>query len=101
LHKIYKTCDWAAESFYLGGYDSDDDRDEVDAMNEEGRKAMEHYRSICLAWDDGFSPANRNIKDAETLEYQRILHQCHGEYRQKHEEQLQLVTDESFVKTIA
>jgi hypothetical protein len=62
----------------IGGYD------DVDTLREEYRKAMGHYRSICLAWDDCFSPANGNAKHADSLEYQRVLRQCHEDYRQKH-----------------
>jgi hypothetical protein len=70
-------------------------------LMEEYGEVRHHYHSMCSAWDECFSPADGNAKDADSLEYQRVLRQCHEEYRQKHEEQLQLITDGSFVNSLA
>jgi hypothetical protein len=98
LNKISRKCEWHEESLYLGGGGK-----YMSRMHplREYRKAIDYYWSICLAWDDCFSPANGNAKYADSLDYQRVLRQCHEEYRQKHEEQLQLITDGSFVNILA
>jgi hypothetical protein len=62
---------------------------------------MKDIASIWRAWDDCFSPADGNTQDADSLEYQQVLRQSHVEYRQKHEQQSQLITDGSFVNILA
>jgi hypothetical protein len=55
LNKIYRRCEYDDESLYLGDSLDDDEKlslggyDDVDTLREEYRKAMGHYRSICLA----------------------------------------------------
>ena len=100
LQKIYGWCDYQAEGWYLRGYDSDDDTICAQPLREY-RKAMHYYECLRFAWNDCLSPADGNAKDADSLAHQQVLRQCHEEYRRKHEEQLQLITDGSFVASLA
>lgn len=100
LNRLCRSCVFLGETWNMGDFDEDDDTVCLTPLSEY-KKAMHYYQSICLAWDDCFSPADGNYKDAVSLKYQRILHQGHEDYRQKHEEQLRIITDGSFVNILA
>jgi hypothetical protein len=106
LSVLYNKCGYYAETWFLGGYDENDDTICPLPLREYNR-AMQYYHSMCSAWDGCVRPADENANedgtanDADRLEHQRVLRQCHEEYRQKHEEQRQLITDGSFVNILA
>ncbi|KFY70256.1 hypothetical protein V499_09318, partial [Pseudogymnoascus sp. VKM F-103] len=65
-------------------------------------KAVADCGAIISAWDKySVSPADGAPIDAESLGYQEILLQGYEEYLQKQEEQYRLITDGSFVNTLA
>ncbi|KAH8812186.1 hypothetical protein F5884DRAFT_898498 [Xylogone sp. PMI_703] len=97
IQRVYDCCDYHAEPCTFGVFEFDYDE-------EPGREyydAMDYYSSVRLAWDDRISSAESNVKDEDRLEFQKFLHKSHEEYRRKHEEQLQLIMDGSFVNIIA
>jgi hypothetical protein len=83
-------------SWYRGYY--------ADAESPEGiayRDTMEHLGAIRRAWNEYLNPTNEGINDWEgRIEYQQILCEAHEEHRRKHEEQLRLLTDGSFVSVL-
>jgi hypothetical protein len=106
LSRLYNRCSYYAETWFLGGYDENDDTI-CPLPLREYNEAMDYYHSMCSAWDGCVRPADENANedgtanDADSLEHQRVLRQCHEEYRQKHDEQHQLITDGSFVNMLA
>ncbi|OBT52009.1 hypothetical protein VE04_08604 [Pseudogymnoascus sp. 24MN13] len=65
-------------------------------------KAVADFGAIISAWDKySVSPADGAPIDAESLRHQEILLQGYEEYLQKQEEQYRLITDGSFVNTLA
>jgi hypothetical protein len=101
LYKLRDFCHYKAETWWLGGHDKDDETVCKQPLKVY-EKAMGDYRAIIAAWVDCFGPPPDEIAiDADTLRYQEILQQGHEEYRQKHEEQLRLITDGTFVDTLA
>ncbi|KFY42874.1 hypothetical protein V495_04308 [Pseudogymnoascus sp. VKM F-4514 (FW-929)] len=100
LDRVCKSCAFLGETWDTGDDDGDNDTVCLTPPSEY-KKAMHYYQSICSAWDDYFSSADRNYKDAVSLQYQRILHQGHADYRLKHEEQHRIITDGSFITTLA
>ncbi|OBT77349.1 hypothetical protein VF21_03453 [Pseudogymnoascus sp. 05NY08] len=65
------------------------------------KKGLADFQAIISAWDKYFSSPDGVPIDAESLRYQEILRQGYEEYLQKHEEQFRLITDGSFVNTLA
>jgi hypothetical protein len=100
LSGLYNRCSYYAETWFLGGYDENDDTI-CPLPLREYNEAMDYYHSLCSAWDRCVRPADGNANDVDSLEHQQVLRQCHEEYRQKHEEQHQLITDGSFVSLLA
>jgi hypothetical protein len=106
LSGLYNRCSYYAETWFLGGYDEEDDTI-CPLPLREYNEAVDYYHSMCSAWDGCVRPAyetaneDGNANDADSLEHQRVLRQCHKQYRQKHEEQHQLITDGSFVNLLA
>lgn len=101
LDRVCRSCGFLGETWDGGDDEGDDDTVCLMPPLSEYKKAMLYYQSICSAWDDYFSSADGNDKDAVSLQYQRILHQGHADYRLKHEEQHRIITDGSFITTLA
>ncbi|OBT82927.1 hypothetical protein VE02_08714 [Pseudogymnoascus sp. 03VT05] len=100
LNSLSSSCDYRAETWYLGGYDPDDEtvcEQPLGVYN----KAMADYSAIISAWDEYIGQPDVASTDEDTLRYQEILRQGHEEYMQKHKEQFRLIMDRSFVKTLA
>ncbi|OBT95245.1 hypothetical protein VE01_07590 [Pseudogymnoascus verrucosus] len=100
LNSLSSSCDYQAETWYLGGHDPDDEtvcEQPLRVYN----KAMADYSAIISAWDEYIGQPDVASTDEDTLKYQEILRQGHEEYKQKHKEQFRLIMDGSFVETLA
>lgn len=100
LREFGNACGYCAETWELGGYDEDDEsvcslpyRVYSDAQSEQ--------QAIVSAWNEYLYPTEEETEAAKDLEYQQLLLQSFKTYQQNNEEQLQLITDGSFVNTLA
>jgi hypothetical protein len=101
LEEMAHSCSYHAETWWLGGYESDDET-VCELPLWVYREADSNYREIRNSWDSYFnSDESGGGTEPEVDEYQEILLRGHDEYRKKHEEQLQLITTGSFVTTLA
>lgn len=102
LNRIHRMSDYYEELWLLGG-DEEDDETVCPRSIESYRKAIALCNHIPRAWDDAANLAVGDSNDTDSVKYtyQKILHQSHKEYQRKHEEQLQLIKDGSFVDTLA
>ncbi|KAL2847804.1 hypothetical protein BJY01DRAFT_246706 [Aspergillus pseudoustus] len=89
----WASCVRNDELWDLGGFDSDDDT-VLSLPRSEYRRGIEGYEKIQTAW-------RNSVKIDESLEYREILHRGHQVYRQKHQEQLSLLTDGFFTRRVA
>lgn len=96
LRNACRRCSYCEETWYLGGYDEDDDT-VCEQPHRVYLQAMDNYSAIQRAWDK----ENENPQNDEDLAYRRVLRQGYEEYRQKHEEQFRLISDGSFVNSLA
>ncbi|KAI1866370.1 uncharacterized protein JN550_007758 [Neoarthrinium moseri] len=68
---------------------------------EEYKKASDNYAVIDRAWGEYLSPSiNLQDCDERVVQYQRIIGQSYVAYRGKHEEQLSLLKEGSFVTDV-
>ncbi|KFY61422.1 hypothetical protein V496_05010 [Pseudogymnoascus sp. VKM F-4515 (FW-2607)] len=65
------------------------------------QKAIDDYYAITSAWTEYIRQPDVASTDEDTLRYQEILRQGYEAFRQKHEEQVRLIMDGSFVATLA
>jgi hypothetical protein len=65
------------------------------------RDTMDNIWAIRSAWNQYLDPTKEGIGDDKgRAEYQQILCEAHEEYRRKHEEQIRLLTNGSFVSIL-
>ncbi|GES60552.1 hypothetical protein ATEIFO6365_0006001100 [Aspergillus terreus] len=103
LGEIESYCDWVVEGAARASSDG-----EVVAWGPPNKyeHAMDCYRDIIQAWNayanDGSSDCDRVAEASEkAVVYQEILTQAHEIFRQRHQEQLQLLESQSYVRTLA
>ncbi|KFZ09425.1 hypothetical protein V502_08759 [Pseudogymnoascus sp. VKM F-4520 (FW-2644)] len=100
IGEMIRSCDYFAETWFLGGYD-DDDETVCEQPLRVYNKAMDDYWAMTSAWDGCFLQPDVAAMDEDTLRYREILRRGYEEYRRKHEEQFRLVMDRTFVETLA
>ncbi|RHZ47420.1 uncharacterized protein CDV56_100478 [Aspergillus thermomutatus] len=101
LGEMARSCDYYAETWMLGGYDSDDET-VCPLPLRVYREAISNYYRISRSWDRHFTPdESEDVTKSEVDEHQEILLRGYNEYCKKHEEQLQLITTGSFVIALA
>ena len=107
LEKMIETCDYLAETWYLGDHDENDDTI-CPLPYRQYVKARRTYRNIFSAWSKAAGMKvvktiwdKEGYPDEKRIEYQQILREGHEEYRKKHEEQLRLIVDGSFADRLA
>lgn len=100
IGEMIRSCDYFAETWYLGGYD-DDDETVCEQPLRVYNKAMDDYWAMTSAWDDCFLQPDVAAMGEDTLRYREILRRGHEEYRRKHEEQFRLIMDGTFVEILA
>ncbi|KAK6068759.1 hypothetical protein SCUP234_11022 [Seiridium cupressi] len=99
LGEMQSRCYHYLESWQLGGYDEDDDT-VCPLPYKDYDIANDNIDSIRRAWNGYVETGEMEIEGA-TLEYVKILIEGHDSYRQKHEEQLRLIQDGTFVRAVA
>lgn len=97
LKEIYDACVYTRS---ISSYYIDDDTISPKPYKEY-IAAMNYYSSVWSAWDGCCSQTNEDARDPDSLSHQRFLRQCHEQYQQQHKQQLQLITDGSFVNSLA
>jgi hypothetical protein len=100
LRELSRQCDYYAETWFLGGYDSDDET--VCALPKRVYdSAMGNCQSILAAWSDYVDPECKHGIDEKEKEYQEILQQGFDEIGQRHLDQQQLIMSGDFVRRLA
>ncbi|PVH72827.1 hypothetical protein DL98DRAFT_520286 [Cadophora sp. DSE1049] len=107
LEEMIRTCDYNAETWSLGGHDEDDETI-CPLPYRQYKQGIRTYRNIFSAWYEAVGLKavetrwdKEGYPDEKRLEYQQILVEGHDAYRKKHEEQLGLLADGSFVNRLA
>lgn len=65
------------------------------------RRAVENYEKVLEAWDPGLDEDCHGMLPRELLTYHQCLYQGFRDYRQKHKEQLRLISEGHFTKNLA
>ncbi|KAL5360765.1 hypothetical protein BJX96DRAFT_175609 [Aspergillus floccosus] len=103
LYEIYRYCDWEVEGAALAA----SDREVVtEGPPDTYEQAMHCYWDIRQSWnayvDDGSSDCDQDAGPSEKIVvYQDILTHTHEIFRQRHQEQLQLLVSQTYVRTLA
>lgn len=100
LKEMSRRCDYMAETWFLGGYDEDDET-VCDHPLRVYNAAMDNCSRMCLSWNAYIDPNIQDEGDEEMKEYQRILQCGFDGFRQRHLDQQQLILDGGFVNTLA
>ncbi|RHZ53862.1 hypothetical protein CDV55_103398 [Aspergillus turcosus] len=101
LEEMARSCDYHAETWFLGGYESDDET-VCELPLWVYREALSNHSKITNSWDSYFdSDKSDDGTESEADEYMEIFVRGYNEFRKKHEEQLQLIMTGSFVTTLA
>ena len=81
---------------------------DIEELPNDTRKMLDAiaiYKEIMAAWDDACSDPEDTEgfghESDEGRKFKQLLYQCHEEYRRKHDDQYRLLTDGSFVRTLA
>lgn len=103
LGEIESYCDWVVEGAALA---SSDGEVVTGGPPTKYEQAMDCYRDIVQAWhayaNDDSSDCDRVAGPSrKAVIYQDILTQAHEIFRQRHQEQLQLLESQSYVRTLA
>lgn len=98
-HKVEQICDRCEHyTDYISGAKANaDDMLKI-------RNAIAVYSEMMVAWDACSDPGDLNFglqSDDEGSKSRELLYQCYKEYRHKHEDQYRLLTDGSFVGSLA
>ncbi len=101
LSALHRRCARVSERLYQNGHRQAVDDPECPLRRREVLTAMTNFSKFFDALYEYFEPVEEASRDQEVLDYHRMLLEAHHEYRQKHEEQLRLVMDGSFVQSLA
>lgn len=98
VRRIRERCRYVMCEIEVNG---EDDETTSDYPYKDYQQTMEYCEKLHSAWHKYVRAAGKGAMDAISLEFLDFFLQGHQEYIQKHEEQFQLITDGSFVDSLA
>lgn len=101
IHESFGVWDYFCAARYSSGERGEDGVGGGPLPVREYGRAKEGHRLICAAWAPEPIPCQEPGDERHIRTYRQLLHQAHEEYRQRHEDQVRLVTDGSFVSRLA